>query len=54
LSAKNLLMAGALSSQAEGGFLMLEYQKSSAAFSLTTQLLVRGNSRTPSLLFAAV
>jgi hypothetical protein len=31
----------ALSSQAEGGFLMLGYQKSSAAFSLTTQLRVR-------------
>ena len=31
----------ALSSQAEGGFLMLEYQKSSAAFSLTAQLRVR-------------
>jgi hypothetical protein len=30
----------ALSSQAEGGFLMLEYQKSSAAFSLAAQLLV--------------
>ena len=30
----------ALSSQAEGGFLMLGYQKSSAAFSLTAQLLV--------------
>jgi hypothetical protein len=29
-----------LSSQAEGGFLVLEYQKSSAAFSLTAQLLV--------------
>jgi hypothetical protein len=36
-------MAGALSSQAEGGFLMVEYHKSSAAFSLTAQLLVRGN-----------
>jgi hypothetical protein len=34
-------MAGALSSQAEGGFLMVEYHKSSAAFSLTAQLLVR-------------
>ena len=31
----------ALSSQAEGGFLMLGYQKSSAAFSLTAQLLGR-------------
>jgi len=30
-----------LSSQAEGGFLMLEYQKSSAAFSLAAQLRVR-------------
>jgi hypothetical protein len=30
-----------LSSQAEGGFLMLAYQKSSAAFSLTAQLRVR-------------
>ena len=30
-------MAGALSSQAEGGFLMVEYHKSSAAFSLTAQ-----------------
>jgi hypothetical protein len=30
-----------LSSQAEGGFLMLEYQKSSAAFSLTAQLVGR-------------
>jgi len=30
----------ALSIQAEGGFLMLGYQKSSAAFSLTAQLLV--------------
>ena len=30
----------ALSIQAEGGFLMLEYQKSSAAFSLNAQLLV--------------
>jgi len=29
-----------LSSQAEGGFLMLECQKSSAAFSLTAQLMV--------------
>jgi len=44
----------ALSSQAEGGFLMLEYQKSSAAFSLTAQLLVREDFRAPSLLFAAV
>jgi hypothetical protein len=34
-------MAGALSSQAEGGFLMVEYHKSSAAFSLTAQLIVR-------------
>ena len=34
-------MGGALSSQAEGGFLMVEYHKSSAAFSLTAQLLVR-------------
>ena len=34
-------MAGALSSQAEGGFLMVEYHKSSAAFSLTAQLMVR-------------
>ena len=34
-------MAGALSSQAEGGFLMVEYHKSSAAFSLTAQLVVR-------------
>jgi hypothetical protein len=31
----------ALSSQAEGGFLILAYQKSSAAFSLTAQLVVR-------------
>jgi hypothetical protein len=31
----------AKSSQAEGGFLILEYQKSSAAFSLTAQLVVR-------------
>ena len=30
----------ALSIQAEGGFLMLEYQKSSAAYSLNAQLLV--------------
>jgi len=30
-----------LSSQAEGGFLMLEDQKSSAAFSLTAQLVGR-------------
>jgi len=45
-------VAGALSSQAEGGFLMLEYQKSSAAFSLTAQLLVSENFRAPSLLFA--
>jgi len=34
-------MGGALSSQAEGGFLMVEYHKSSAAFSLTAQLIVR-------------
>ena len=34
-------MGGALSSQAEGGFLMVEYHKSSAAFSLTAQLVVR-------------
>ena len=34
-------MGGALRSQAEGGFLMVEYHKSSAAFSLTSQLLVR-------------
>ena len=34
-------MGGALSSQAEGGFLMVEYHKSSAAFSLTAQLMVR-------------
>ena len=34
-------MVGALSSQAEGGFLMVEYHKSSAAFSLTAQLIVR-------------
>ena len=34
-------MAGALSSQTEGGFLMVEYHKSSAAFSLTAQLMVR-------------
>jgi len=34
-------MAGALSSQAKGGFLMVEYHKSSAAFSLTAQLMVR-------------
>jgi len=47
-------MAGALSSQTEGGFLMVEYHKSSAAFSLTAQLLVRGNFQAPSLLFAAV
>jgi hypothetical protein len=47
-------MAGALNSQAEGGFLMVEYHKSSAAFSLTAQLVVRGNFRAPSLLFAAV
>jgi len=40
----------ALSSQAEGGFLMLEYQKSSAAFSLTAQLLVREDFWAPSLL----
>jgi hypothetical protein len=52
LRANNLLMAGALSNQAEGGFLMLEYQKSSAAFSLTAQLLVSENFRAPSLLFA--
>ena len=31
----------ALSSQAEGGFLILGYQKSSAAFSLTAQLVGR-------------
>jgi hypothetical protein len=31
----------ALSSQAEGGFLILAYQKSSAAFSLAAQLVVR-------------
>ena len=36
-----LLWHRALSSQAEGGFLMLGYQKSSAAFSLTAQLRVR-------------
>ena len=35
-----LLWHRALSSQAEGGFLMLGYQKSSAAFSLTAQLMV--------------
>jgi hypothetical protein len=34
------MLAGALSSQAEGGFLMVGYHKSSAAFSLTAQLLV--------------
>jgi len=34
-------MGGALSIQAEGGFLMVEYHKSSAAFSLTAQLMVR-------------
>ena len=34
-------MGGALSSQTEGGFLMVEYHKSSAAFSLTAQLMVR-------------
>ena len=34
-------MGGALNSQAEGGFLMVEYHKSSAAFSLTAQLIVR-------------
>jgi hypothetical protein len=33
---------------------MLEYQKSSAAFSLTAQLLVREDFWAPSLLFAAV
>ena len=35
-----LLWHRALSIQAEGGFLMLGYQKSSAALSLTAQLLV--------------
>jgi hypothetical protein len=45
-------MGGALSIQAEGGFLMVEYHKSSAAFSLTAQLMVRGNFRASSLLFA--
>ena len=34
-------MAGALSSQAEGGLHMVGYHKSSAAFSLTAQLMVR-------------
>ena len=34
-------MGGALSIQAEGGFLMVEYHKSSAALSLTAQLIVR-------------
>jgi hypothetical protein len=32
----------------------MEYQKSSAAFSLTAQLRVREDFWTPSLLFAAV
>jgi hypothetical protein len=40
INLSGFLWLGALSSQAEGGFLMLEYQKSSAAFSLAAQLLV--------------
>ena len=41
INLSGFLWLGALSSQAEGGFLMLAYQKSSAAFSLTAQLRVR-------------
>ena len=41
INLSGFLWLGALSSQAEGGFLMLEYQKSSAAFSLTAQLRMR-------------
>jgi len=50
INLSGFLWLGALSSQAEGGFLMLEYQKSSAAFSLTAQLRVR--VKFPTTIFA--
>ena len=43
----------ALSSKAKGSFLILEYQKSSAALSLATQLLAGGKLSALTLLFAA-
>jgi hypothetical protein len=41
-----LPLDGALSSQGIGGFLILEYQKSSAPYTLTTQLWVCGKFST--------